>query len=330
MLTVIGENIIDLVPLDGDDPDNAAPAYRAFAGGSPANVAVAAARLGTETALIARISRDVFGARVRARLKAGDVSDRYLVTASEPSSLAVVSFDEQRRASYDFWLNGTADWQWSDAELPIPLAPVVTALHVGSLAAYLEPGASAITRLLRSEHQRGNVTISLDPNVRPNIIGGPGGDLSAARERTERLVSFAHVVKVSDEDLGALYPGRPLEDVTREWLALGPALVVLTRGGEGALALGRNVSIAVPAPKIELADTVGAGDTFSGALLHSLAHAGLLGASGLGRLLSIDAAQLRPIIEAATAAAAINCTRPGPNPPTAAELAEFMAANRPT
>jgi fructokinase len=328
MLTVIGENIIDLVPLEaGNLPPNAAdvPAYQAFSGGSPANVAVAAARLGTETALMARISRDVFGQRVRARLAEDGVSDRYLVTAREASSLAVVTFDDQRRASYDFWLDGTADWQWTDAELPSPLAPDVTALHVGSLAAYLEPGASAIARLVRSERERGNVTISLDPNIRPAIVGGPDGDLAQAREHTERLVALAHVVKASDEDLSALYPDRSLEESARTWLALGPSLVVLTRGGDGALAIGRSATLAVPAPIVDVADTVGAGDTFSGALLHSLSEAGLLGTAGMSKLASLEAAELRPLITAAAAAAAINCTRSGANPPTAAELAAFLA-----
>jgi fructokinase len=330
MLTVIGENIIDLVPLEADNmplsaTQDDAPVYKAYPGGSPANVAVAASRLGTPTALMARISRDVFGQRVRARLAADRVDDRYLVTAREPSSLAVVTFDDERRATYDFWLNGTADWQWKDAELPSPLAPDVTALHVGSLAAFLEPGASAITRLLRSERERGNVTISLDPNIRPAIVGGPDGDLAPAREQAERLVALAHVVKASDEDLATLYPGRSLQESAAAWLALGPSLVVVTRGQDGALAVGRSATLAVPAPLVEIADTVGAGDTFSGALLHSLSEAGLLGAAGMSKLGSLDAAELRPIITAAVAAAAINCTRPGTNPPTAAELAAFLA-----
>lgn len=320
MLTVVGENIIDLVPAAPAD----VPTYGAYVGGSPANVAVAAARLGVETALIARVSRDVFGARIRARLAADGVDDRYLVEADEPSSLAVVTFDDERRATYDFWLAGTADWQWAPGELPHPLGPDVTAVHVGSLAAFLEPGASAIEELLRSERERGQVTISLDPNVRPAIVAGPDGDLGPARERVERLVRLAHVVKASDEDVAHLYPGRSIEEAAQAWLELGPALVVVTRGGEGALALTRTATVAFPAPTIAVADTVGAGDTFAGALLYGLDAAGLLGAAGAAKLAALDEDTLGPIVVLATAAAAINCTRPGANPPNATELIEFV------
>lgn len=193
-------------------------------------------------------------------------------------------------------------------------------MHVGSLAAFIEPGASAIERLLVRERERGEVTISLDPNVRPAIVG----DLGAARARVERLVALAHVVKASDEDVAHLYPGRPLEQCAQAWLELGPSLVVITRGGDGALAVTSSGSIEVAAPKIELADTVGAGDTFSGGLLHALSEAGLLGNDTLA---SIGTDELAPILAAAAAAAALNCTRPGPNPPTAAELAAFQATH---
>jgi len=322
VLTVIGENIIDLVPLA--DAEDGTPAYGAYVGGSPANVAVAARRLGCPTALIARVSRDVFGARIRARLAADNVDHRYLVTADEPSSLAVVSFDAERRASYDFWLTGTADWQWSASELPYPLGPDVSAVHVGSLAAFLEPGASEIEGLLRAERERGQVTISLDPNVRPAIVADPDGDLGGARERVERLVRLAHVVKASDEDLGHLYPGTPVEEAARAWLDLGAALVVVTRGPDGALALGRSATIAVPAPLVNVVDTVGAGDTFSGALLQGLDGAGLLGGAGPEKLAALDADGLRPIIGQAAAAAALNCTRPGANPPDRRELDAYL------
>jgi fructokinase len=326
VLTVIGENIIDLVPAERGDMDRDAgvPAYLAYAGGSPANIAVAAARLGEPTALIARVSGDVFGQRIRARLASDGVDDRYLVSASEPSSLAVVSFDDQRRASYDFWFSGTADWQWTDAELPNPLAEDVTAVHVGSIAAFVEPGASAIERLLRAERDRGRVTISLDPNIRPSIIAGPDGNLDDARERVERLVDLAHVVKASDEDLAHLYPAMSLEEAAQAWLARGPGLVVVTRGADGALGLSASATLAVHAPAVEVADTVGAGDSFAGALLRSLSTAGLLGADGAAKLAAVDADGLRPLLRAATTAAALNCTRPGADPPTAEELAAAL------
>ncbi len=321
MLTVLGENIIDLVPT----ASTPVPTYGAYVGGGPANVAVAARRLGVETALIARVSRDVFGGRIRGRLAADGVDDRYLVTADEPSSLAVVTFDEERRATYDFWLTGTADWGWSLDELPNPLGTEVSCLHIGSLAAFLEPGATAIEALVRRERERGQVTISLDPNVRPAIVAGPDGDIGPARARVERLVALAHVVKASDEDLGHLYPGVPVEETARAWLELGPALVVVTLGGDGALALTRGATVTFPAPKIAVADTVGAGDTFTGGLLYGLDRAGLLGGAGPAKLAALDEDALGPIVVLATMAAAVNCTREGADPPTIAELDEFLA-----
>jgi fructokinase len=317
-LAVVGENIVDLVPLGGSTRD-----YRALPGGSPANIAVAASRLGTPTALVARVSADVFGGRVRERLAADGVLTTHLVDATEPSSLAVVTFDAERRASYDFWLTGTADWQWTDEELARPLGEEVRGIHVGSIAAYREPGASALTAMLRRERARGAVTVSLDPNVRPAVIGG----IDHARARTEELVALADVVKASDEDLTQLYPGVDQVTAARRLLAMGPALVVVTRGPDGAVGVGRAAEAEVPAPKVDLVDTVGAGDTFMGALLHALDRRGLLGGAAAPRLAAADAGTLGELLTTAATAAALNCAREGADPPTAAELS---AALRPS
>lgn len=319
LITVVGENIIDLVPDHGDD----AP-YRARAGGSPANIAVSVAKLGSRAALAARVSRDVFGTRIRGRLTDAGVDTRYLVDAHEPSSLAVVTFDDQRRASYDFWLNGTADWQWGDQDLPNPLHEDVAALHVGSLATYLSPGAEAIEQMVAREGYRGRVTLTFDPNIRPTIVAAPDGSLDAARVRTERLVRLVDVVKVSDEDLGWLYPDSPAEDAAAEWAENGPALVVLTRGSEGALAIGRAATVSVPAPTVDVADTIGAGDSFAGALLHALDVRGLLGPGGADRIAGLDTETLTEVIRTATTAAAVTCTRIGAVPPTADELEKAL------
>jgi fructokinase len=320
-LAVVGENIIDLVPIGESTQD-----FRALAGGSPANIAVAASRLGTPTALMARVSGDVFGRRVRERLDADGVLDTHLVPATEPSSLAVVTFDAERRASYDFWLTGTADWQWTDEELGRPLGADVRTVHVGSIAAYREPGASALLRMLRRERDRGVVSITLDPNVRPAVIGG----LTHARARTEELVALAAVVKASDEDMALLYPGLDPVDAARRWLATGPSLVVVTLGPEGAVAVGRAVEVAVPAPDIDLVDTVGAGDTFMGALLHALDRRDLLGGSARDRLAHLEKETLHEVLTTAAVAAALNCAREGADPPTAAELTEALSNSTPS
>jgi len=339
VLAVLGENIVDLVPdegLSGEATGGGAPArvavpagedvpaYRAHLGGGPANAAVAAARLGSPTALLARVSRDGFGQRIRDRLARAGVDGRYLVPAREPSSLAVVSFDAARRPSYDFWLAGTADWQWSEQELPDPLDDDVRALHVGSLAAFLEPGASAVDRFVRAEGLRGRVTLSFDPNLRPAILVDADGSLDVARQRVERLVGLVDVVKVSDEDLGWLYPEVEPDKAAAVWAAHGPALVVVTHGAEGAVAISRAATVAVPAPVVDVVDTVGAGDTFSGALLHGLDTAGLLGPGGAERIAALDADGLTRLLTTAVTAAALTCTRAGPTAPTAADLAAAL------
>jgi fructokinase len=294
VIAVAGENVVDLVPADGT-PDT----YRALAGGSPANIAIAATRLGTPAALIARIGSDAFGHRVRERLAADGISPRYLVDAPEPSSLAVVTFDEQRRASYDFWFTGTADGQWAGHELPDPLDPDIRALHVGSVALHLEPGGAALLRMILREHARGAVTLTLDPNVRPDIS--------------------------SDEDLRHLYPDLDPVEAGRLWRDSGPALVVVTQGPDGATAILEHEAIAVGSPEVDVVDTVGAGDAFMGALLHGLAARDLLGGEQVGALRTIAPEELRRVLEYAAAAAAYTCTRPGADPPTAKVLTGWLA-----
>lgn len=312
-IAVAGENVIDLVPVDGDT-------FRALPGGSPANIAIAATRLGSPAALIARIGSDAFGRRIRERLAADGVSPRYLVDAPEPSSLAVVTFDEQQRASYDFWFTGTADGQWTGDELPDPLHDDVRALHVGSVALHLEPGGAALLRLILREHARGAVTLTLDPNIRPDI----SGDLTAVRRRLEALVPLCDVVKASDDDLRHLYPDLDPVEAARLWRDSGPALVVVTQGPDGATAVTPHQAVAVPAPSVDIVDTVGAGDAFMGALLHALATHDLLGGDRVGQLRTLTPTALTPLLEYATAAATYTCTRQGADPPTPTALTTWL------
>ena len=160
MITVCGETVADLVAQpDGD--------YRAYPGGSPANVALALARLGETTTFAGRLGPDVFGRRMRDHLVSNGVDPRHLVEAAQPSTLAVVSFDDQRRATYDFWTDGTADWQWSDGDLAQHPAGGVVAFHTGSLASWTAPGDAALAHLFARGRAAGTCTLSYDPNVRP-------------------------------------------------------------------------------------------------------------------------------------------------------------------
>lgn len=299
MIIVAGENVVDLVPAGGG-------MLRPALGGGPANVAVAAARLGAPVALAARLGGDAFGAAFRARLVESGVDTRFLVDTADPSALALATVGPEGVARFDFWLAGAADFGWRDAELPA--ADPGDILHVGSLAAFLPPGADAVERW--ASRHRPQCTIAFDPNLRPVALSRPDSLV-----RLERLAHLAHVVKASDEDLLLAYPHRPAMDTARRWLETaepggGPDLVVVTHGRAGATALTRDGALTVAPPPIEVADTIGAGDTAMGALLVTLATKS-----------TVDKEALRFVCTAA----ALACTRPGADPPGAAEVAAALA-----
>jgi fructokinase len=184
-VVVAGEALVDLVPAGRDGLFEAAP------GGSPANVAVGLARLGVPTRLAARLADDPMGRRIREHLAANGVDLSFAPRASEPTSLAIVALGADGVPDYDFRVDGTADWQWRDEEVEGLLDGPVVALHSGSLALTMEPGASVLGRLL--ERAGPTATVSYDPNLRPLLMGSP----EAVRGRVERLVALSDVVKVS-------------------------------------------------------------------------------------------------------------------------------------
>jgi len=310
VIVVAGEALIDLV-ADADGR------YRPIPGGSPANVAVGLTRLGARTELLARLGTGVFGRIVRAHLEDNRVGLTHAVGTDDPTTLAVVALDDQGRAAYDFYVEGTADWGWTDDELPDPLPDGAVAVCTGSLAVAIEPGASALAALLRREHERGDVTVVLDPNVRPALLGSP----AQARTLLEGLVALCDVVKVSDEDLEWLAPGEDVAAAAEAWTRLGPALVVVTKGAEGALAATREgATSSVPAPPVQVVDTVGAGDAFTAGLVDTLRLHDLLGQGSGERLAALTAADLGDILGRAALVAALTCGRAGADPPTAAEV----------
>jgi fructokinase len=268
---------------------------------------------------LARVADDAFGRLLLDHLRANDVGVRDVVAAREPTTLAVATVAEDGGATYDFYVDGTADWQWADAELPDPLPPDVTALHVGSLAVVLPPGAERVEAMLRREHERGAVTTSLDPNIRPALAG----DHAVAVRRTERQVGLAHLVKASSEDLAWLYPDEEPAAVADRWLELGPALVVVTLGAAGAIARGRGAgAVSVAARPVELVDTVGAGDAFTAGLLAGLQQIGALGGAAPFPLAALQADRLHSVLQRAALVASLTCARSGADPPTAAELTD--------
>jgi fructokinase len=308
MFVVIGEALVDLVGQRGSRTLVAHP------GGSPANVALGLGRLGNPVTLMTHLGRDAFGEMIADHLQASGVRVEGGAGTGAGTSLAVASL-AAGIATYDFRI------QWEIGELE-PLPVETRCLHTGSLATVLEPGRADVQNLLEREHQRGRVTISYDPNVRPALLGSP----EEARPAIEHLVALSDVVKVSDEDLRWLHPDRDDEDVAREWLALGPALVVVTRGGAGVFAVTPGLEVRRPATPIDLVDTVGAGDSFTSGLLDGLRRADLIGGFRRESLAAIDESSLISLLDTAGLIAALTCSRPGADPPTRAEVDAVQAA----
>jgi fructokinase len=310
-----GEVIIDLVPA-GDDG-----MFRAVPGGSPANVAVGLHRLGVPTRLVARLAGDPMGRRLRRHLESNGLDLGHVVAAAEPTSLAIVSVEEDGTVGYDFRVDGTADWQWTDDELADVVDNGVAALHVGSLAMAIEPGASALRRLV--ERARAEVTISFDPNVRPLLMGRREDVVT----QVEGVVARSDVVKASAEDLAWLHPADTPATVAARWLTLGPSLVAITLGPDGVLAVGTGTPLVQrPAVPVAVVDTVGAGDAFMAALLTGLSHRGLLGRAQSGRLGALAGAELAAVLDDAALAAALTCARPGADPPSGEQLRQARQA----
>ncbi len=316
MVVVCGEALIDLVPAGPPDGSPAGDTWHAVPGGGAANTAVALARLGTPARLLCRLSGDVFGRRIRRHLLANGVDLGLAVRAEEASTLAVVGLDDNGGAEYQFYVDDTADWQWTPDELPATLPPSTRALHFGTLASILPPGAEILRAWATG--LRATTTIVYDVNVRPALLP----DRAAYTERVAAWLDVAHVVKASDDDLAWLHPGRSPLDTARAWLTGHDLdLVLLTRGADGAVAVAPGgPPIDTPGVPVRVADTVGAGDTFTAAFLHTILE------TVPGRLSGAPAAALAESLRFAVAASALACTREGAVPPTLAELTDFLAA----
>ena len=287
IVAVLGEALVDVAP-DGERP-----------GGSPYNVAIGLARLGQPAAFLGRLATDHYGKLLREHAEQSGVDLSHTVAADEPSTLATVHLDEAGSAHYEFRVDGTADFAWTDAELAV--LPALDVLHVGSLASWLPPGAGVIDRWLSRRPAR---FVSYDPNVRPALQP----DAQQAGRDVARALRRADLVKASADDVAYLYGTEPIGHVARRWLALGPRLVVITRGGHGPVAFTARERVARPSPEVTVVDTVGAGDAFTAGLLDAL----------LRRDLQTD--DLAAILDEAALVAAITCSRPGADPPWRAEI----------
>ncbi|TMB44441.1 MAG: carbohydrate kinase [Chloroflexi bacterium] len=307
MIVVSGEALIDMTPSGC----GAERGYIPRLGGSPYNVAVALGRLEVPVAFLGRLSRDFFGQRLRAHLVSNGVNGCYLRDGHEPSTLAFVSLNDGFDAEYAFWTENSADRNVMPSDLPPVLDDDVVALHFGSLSLVLEPIATTLQLLVQRE--LGKRVIVVDPNVRPLLIQ----DIDAYRTRLENWVRRADVVKASRADMAWLYPNDPVERSARNWLELGPSLVIVTLGSEGSVGFIRAETVEVPGSPVTVVDTVGAGDAFSAAMLAWLHYQGCLNRDLLPELSSQRLAQL---LRFANLASARTCARAGAEAPYRYEL----------
>jgi fructokinase len=296
---VSGEALIDLLP--GETPDT----LRAIAGGGPANTALALAKLGVPVEFVSGLSHDRFGQQISKQFLANGVGLELAIWSDLPTCLAVVSLDDQGGATYHFHIQGTATFDFDSSLLPDPALAAPSVLHVGTLATIVEPGA---TRLLDwAKRVAVHAPVVFDPNIRSSVLS----DRIAYRSAVQRWVEIANVVKVSEDDLSFLYPDLDLITSARSWLAPSRPLIVVTRGEDGLRGVTANEIIEVLGVRVNVVDSVGAGDTVGAVIVEALTKHSVHDLHG---------EILRATLMRAAKAAAITCSRAGCQPPSAAEL----------
>jgi len=300
VIVVAGEALIDLVPQG----PGALAVLKPALGGGPYNTAVALGRLGSATAFCSRVSQDAFGEALLAGLRQAGVDVLDVQRGPEPTTLAAATLDANGSATYSFYVDGTADRLFA---MPYALPAETEAVSFGTCSLVLEPGASAYEELMRAAAAQGVFT-ALDPNIRAGLIP----DADAYRARFKSWLPHVSLLKLSEED--ALWlGGNPVE-----WLDAGPSAVVITQGSDGLTAFTRDGKVyPVPGEKVDVVDTIGAGDTVNAALLHGLSAQDALSPEGLAGLGRDGWTRL---LRFAARAAAITCSRAGAEPPYASEL----------
>ncbi len=303
---VIGESLMDVVASPGGLDEHA--------GGSPMNVSVGLARLGCPVQLLTNLGTDARGVVIADYLASAGVP---LVPGSileGRTSTATATLDDSGSASYEFLI----DWSLGFvADLPdSSIVHQGAIVHTGSIAAFLEPGASQLEALLRTAAKR-RAIITFDPNIRPSIIGSKPDSLAVV----QRLSALSTVVKVSDEDALWLFGELTPDAVVDRLLAMGATLAIVTLGASGALLATATDRVSVPGRRVTVADTIGAGDSFMSAVvqkLQALLQSGV-DAAALADGDALDHSVLSDIGEFAVSCAAITVSRPGSNPPSLAE-----------
>jgi fructokinase len=323
MIICCGEALIDMVrarvPGSGEG-------FLPLPGGSPYNTAIAIGRLGAGAMFLGKFSKDFFGEMLLKRLKENHVHDDLIIRSQLNSSLAFVNLEEGKEPEYVFYTDGTVDRSLCVGDLPEKIPDETRCISFGSISMIMEPTASAIETLILRENAREGAeekgpVISFDPNIRPFMIK----DKEAFISRMEKLIAASTIVKISNADLGYVYPGIDTGKAIERILTIGPRLVIATLGPDGAMALlrrhdGSVIRVSAPAADVPLVDTIGAGDTFHGAFLSWLEIKGMMSRSALANMSDTE---LYEALFFANKAAAIVCSRRGADPPTRKEMEEL-------
>lgn len=307
MILCCGEALIDMLPRETAAGESA---FAPYPGGAVFNTAIALGRLGAEAGFFYGLAQDLFGDMLATSLAESGVDASLCPRVARPSTLAFVQLVDGQ-ARYAFYDENTAGRMLETADLPA-LPATTDALFFGGISLVVEPVGHAMETLMLRE--AGARAVMIDPNIRPGFIK----DEAATRARIARMIAAADIVKLSDEDLVWLEGSGEIGALARGLLAKGPRLVCITEGAKGAHGFSAEHEVFVPAQKVTVADTVGAGDTFNAGVLAALDQAGKLSKPALAGL---DADTIRAALSLGVRAAAVTVSRAGANPPWAAELA---------
>ncbi len=317
LITSMGEILIDFIPIE---EHGTTVGFRFYPGGSPFNVAVTLARLEQPTAFLSKLADDFFGRYLRGYLEQQHIATHLLQQDAQAATTLAFVTVEAGEALYTFYDAGAADTLLSVEELPAACFEETRILHFGSIS--LLRGTTPAAVLATAERLKGQALLSFDPNLRSGMVR----DEPSYRALIQRLVSLSDIIKLSAADMAWLAPEEPQEQVAADLLARGAAMVVVTQGSEGvfafrAAAQGSALRWRIPAFQVAVADTVGAGDAFSGGLLAALAERGV---DSRAALMQLDPDELEQSLRFASAVSALTCTRPGANPPYRAEVEQFL------
>jgi len=308
MILCCGEALVDMIPTP---TDSGRDGFVPHSGGAVFNTAIALGRLGVQTGMLTGLSTDMFGQQLTDALQASHVDTSHVVTSDRPTTLAFVRL-LNGHATYNFFDENSAGRMLAEDDLPV-LSNEVSSLYFGGISLASEPCATTYATLLRREGT--DRAVMLDPNIRPQFIR----DIDRYRERLDQMLALTDILKVSDEDLNWILPAPlALSDKVKLMLEKGPGVVILTRGGDGATGyLADGTEVTVPATRVNIVDTVGAGDTFNAGVLAKLSD---LGALRKTRLKHLPAELLEQALAHGARVAAVTVSRAGANPPWADEL----------